>query len=231
MAPTRKNRSAWGRGKCAGIARETPFSAHPNMLETSIIRRINIHVSPDKEPLDEALSLLGELMDIRKTKPQHLVVCGGAALRALKIVSRTTRDVDVLASRGEVDGEINFAWPLPEELKATVVEVATELALREDWLNASTSLLVGSLANMPLEIWRDMSEQTYGSRLKISFIGRIGLIFLKLRAAVERDEKRDLDDLLALAPTFTECEKFSGFFEAQQQAKFQEIVSAVSYGK
>ncbi|MGJ8643629.1 MAG: hypothetical protein ACSHX9_09495 [Luteolibacter sp.] len=188
-------------------------------------------MKPEGDPLDEALNLLGELMEIRKANPQHLVVCGGAALRAIKIVSRTTKDVDILASRGEVDGEINFAWPLPEELKAAVADVAAELRLRDDWLNASTSLLVGSLADMPPEIWRDMTVQAYGTRLKISFIGRLGMIFLKLCAAVERDEQRDMDDLIALAPTITECEQFRKYFGTQQRAKFQEIVTTVSHGK
>ena len=192
---------------------------------------INIYMSECNDPLDEALRLLGEVMAIRKLQPQNLVVCGGAALRAMNIVSRTTKDVDVLAFRGEVDGEIRFEWPLPEELKAAVADVATELGLREDWLNASTSLLIGSLSDLPASIWKNPMVKSYGSRLTICFIGRIGLIFLKLRAAVERDEKRDRDDLVALAPTIAECSPFSEFFATEQYAKFWEIVTAVSHGK
>ncbi len=85
------------------------------MLDASNLVCINIHVKASDDPLDGALQLLGEVMEIRNLNPQHLVVCGGAALRALKIVSRTTRDVDVLAFRGDVDGEINMAWPLCDE--------------------------------------------------------------------------------------------------------------------
>jgi hypothetical protein len=189
-------------------------------------------MSEGKDPLEEALHLLGEVMEIRQTHPQHLVVCGGAALRALKIVSRTTRDVDVLAFRGEVDGEINMAWPLCDDLKAAVADVAAELGMsKKDWLNASTSFLIGALEELPASIWEDLMVKTYGSRLTISFVGRTGLVFLKLRAAVQRDEKRDRDDLVALAPAFAECAPFSEFFAPEQQAKFREIVTAVSHGK
>lgn len=213
---------------CAG-------GTHPEflkMLDASILIRINIHVNGSNDPLDEALRLLGEVMEIRKIAPQHLVVCGGAALRALNIVSRTTRDVDVLAFRGEVDGELNIAWPLCEDLKAAVADVATELKMtKKDWLNASTSFLIGALEELPSSIWQDLMVKTYGSRLTISFVGRIGLVFLKLRAAVQRDEKRDRDDLVALAPTFTECAPFREFFTTEQQPKFREIVAAVSHGE
>lgn len=202
------------------------------MLDASNLVCINIHVKASDDPLDGALQLLGEVMEIRNLNPQHLVVCGGAALRALKIVSRTTRDVDVLAFRGDVDGEINMAWPLCAELKAAVADVATELRMtKKDWLNASTSFLIGALEELPSSIWKDLMVKTYGSRLTISFIGRVGLIFLKLRAAVQRDEKRDKDDLVALAPTLAECAQFREFFTAEQQPKFREIVTAVSHGK
>lgn len=189
-------------------------------------------MSASDDPLDEALRLLSEVMEIRKIHPQHLVVCGGAALRELKIVSRTTRDVDVLAFRGDVDGEINMAWPLCDELKAAVADVATELKMaKKDWLNAYTSFLIGALEELPASIWKDLKVKTYGARLTISFIGRTGLVFLKLRAAVQRDEKRDKDDLLALAPTLAECAEFREFFTAEQQPKFREIVTAVSHGE
>lgn len=102
-------------------------------------------MEPRNASLDEALELLGEILESRQCPPRHLVVCGGAALRAAGIVSRVTRDVDVLAERGEVDGDLTAAWPLPEELKQAVAEVAVELKLPVDWLNASTSMLIGRL--------------------------------------------------------------------------------------
>ena len=130
-------------------------------------------------------------------------MCGGAALRAAAVISRVTKDVDVLATRGEVDGEISSAWPLPDSLNQAVADVATELDLPKNWLNASTSLLIGPLDELPAEVWTDLHERSYGSLLRISFIGRAGQIPLKLHAAIGRRETRDLDDLHALAPTAT----------------------------
>ncbi|MGL4402107.1 MAG: hypothetical protein ACRCXD_19800 [Luteolibacter sp.] len=150
---------------------------------------------------DDALMLLGEVLGTARSLPYHLVVCGGAALRANEIVSRVTRDVDVLAVRGSVDGEVGTAWPLPENLREAVAEVATELGLPENWLNASTSLVVGPLEGLPTEVWTDLRTNHYGPFLTISYVGRAGQIPLKLSAALSRNEARDLDDLRALAPT------------------------------
>lgn len=160
---------------------------------------------PSRESWDEALELLGELLESRRCPPRHLVVCGGAALRAAGIVSRVTRDVDVLAEWSEVDGDLATAWPLPEDLKQAVVDIAVELKLPDDWLNASTSMLIGPLEDLPPEVWQEMGEQPYGSCLRISYLGRIGLIHLKMQAAVQRSEQRDLEDLRALSPTKKEC--------------------------
>jgi hypothetical protein len=157
-------------------------------------------MEPGAAEWDEALSLLGEVLESRRTAPCHLIVCGGAALRAGLVVSRVTKDVDVLATRGVVDGEISAAWPLLESLKTAVFDVAVELGLPANWLNASTSLLIGPLEDLPSEVWRNLQEKSYGSCLRISYVGRTGQIPLKLRAAVERREARDLDDLKALAP-------------------------------
>lgn len=162
---------------------------------------ISIHMNSEDYGWDAALVLLGEVLESRSAAPFHLVVCGGAALRAAAIISRVTKDVDVLALRGIVDGEIGAAWPLSEELKQAVADVAVELNLRLDWMNSAVSLVVGSLEELPSELWSDLLEKNYGSRLRISYVGRAGQIPLKLQAALDRDESRDLDDLKALAPT------------------------------
>lgn len=184
---------------------------------------------PGRDEWNDALKLLGEVLEGRYAGPFHLVVCGGAALREVEIVSRVTKDVDVLAVRGAVDGEVSAAWPLPEELKQSVAEVAAELGLPGDWLNASTSLLVGPLDELPREVWSDLHETSYGSRLRISYIGRAGQIPLKLHAALDRNEARDLDDLRALAPTAEECRKAERWLretvgiDAVKQRRLEEI--------
>ena len=161
----------------------------------------------DSGEWERAIFLLGEEMERRGVAPSHLVVCGGAALSVRGVVARVTRDVDVLAMRGEVDGEIFCAYPLPEEIRKAVADVAVELGLPLNWLNSATSMLIGSLEDLPKEIWQDLEERSYGSCLRISYVGRLGQIFLKFRALICRVEDRDAADLKALSPDAATCRK------------------------
>ncbi len=161
----------------------------------------------DQNIVHESLTLLGELLGGRRERALHLVVSGGAALLAAEIISRTTNDVDVIAMRGEVDGDIVDAYPLPEFLKECAREVAEEKRLRPGWLNAATALLMIDLRRFPSDFLGDLIERSYGEWLRVSFIGRSGQIYLKFYAAVARSEARDLGDLRALAPNATEAER------------------------
>jgi hypothetical protein len=51
----------------------------------------------NKEAIDQALSALGEQLAARSKARIDLLVCGGSALHALKLVTRSTKDVDVVA--------------------------------------------------------------------------------------------------------------------------------------
>jgi hypothetical protein len=106
-----------------------------------------------------------------------------------------------LARRGEVDRELMMAWPLPDEVKEAVAEVAAEMRLPSDWLNASTSMLMVPLDELPVALWSGVIEKEYGPSLRIGFVGRVGQIYLKMYAALGRVEKRDVEDLKALAPS------------------------------
>ena len=160
----------------------------------------------DHEGIHQALTLLGELLDEAGRTPVHLIVCGGTALQAANIVGRTTKDVDVLARRGEIDGEIMMAFPLPAHVVEAVAKVARELRLPDHWLNATTSLLTVPLEQLPQEIWSGLEEHEYGNSLRLGFVDRAGLIYLKFAAVTGREERRDLEDLQALAPNRIECE-------------------------
>lgn len=161
----------------------------------------------DHDIVHESLTLLGELLEGRRLRPLHLVVSGGSALLAAEIVSRTTHDVDVIAMRGEVDGDIIDAYPLPEFLKECVREVAEEKRLRPNWLNAATAMLMIDLRRFPADFLSELVERSYGGWLRVSYIGRSGQIYLKFYAAVARSEARDLGDLRALAPDADEAER------------------------
>ncbi len=164
-------------------------------------------MTQEEDPLQQALMLLGGILDARDSTPVELVVCGGAALRALGLVSRATKDVDVLARRGEIDREVRSAWPLPDFLLEAVAEVAGELRLPLNWLNASAGMMTMALEDLPASVWSELVEHDYGSRLRIAFVGRKGLLFLKAHAAIDREEKRDLFDLKAIDPTSAEWQE------------------------
>ncbi|MES2660227.1 MAG: nucleotidyl transferase AbiEii/AbiGii toxin family protein [Verrucomicrobiota bacterium] len=86
------------------------------------------------ESLDDALSALAAFLEDEMATPEHLVLIGGAALLALGLVSRTTRDVDIKAG---VDASVGLVDPRPmsDALQNAAAKVARELDLDPHWLN------------------------------------------------------------------------------------------------
>jgi len=160
----------------------------------------------DIQRLQEALSLLGELLAEEKKEFFHLVVCGGSGLLARKVISRATQDVDVLAQR-DWDLEVHRAHPLPHLLADAASKVAQELDLPANWLNSSASFHFPDYDLLPHSFWTDLETHEYGGWLRVSFVGRDGQILLKIYAALNRSESRDFEDLKALAPDLLETEK------------------------
>lgn len=155
-----------------------------------------------QQNLEEALRLLGNLLATRKESAFWLVVCGGSALLAQEIISRSTEDVDILAMR-DWDGGVDRAFPMPEALKKAATDVADELHLGGNWLNSAASLHLPDLHLLPAPFWQELETRDYGHYLKISFVTRSGQIQLKTYAALNRAKPRDLDDL---PPTSVEAE-------------------------
>lgn len=153
--------------------------------------------------LEKALQLLGKLLAIRKREPFWLVICGGSALLARQIISRSTHDVDVLALR-DLEGGVDLAYPLPEVLKQASGQVAEELDLEPNWLNSAACLHFPDLRLLPASMWQELDTRAYSDSLKVSFVTRNGQILLKLYAALNRAKARDFDDLSALSPDSTE---------------------------
>jgi hypothetical protein len=158
-----------------------------------------------QQNLEEALQLLGNLLATRKSDSFWLVVCGGSALLAQRIISRSTEDVDILAMR-DWDGGVDSAYPMPEALKVAATEVADELHLGGNWLNSAASFHFPDLHLLPPSFWQEMETREYGDYLKISFVSRSGQIQLKIYAALNRAESRDFEDIRALAPDTYETE-------------------------
>lgn len=155
--------------------------------------------------LISAFELLDEFLTSGKSAPVWLVVGGGSALLVQRLSSRQTKDVDVMALR-EWEGNIVSAYPLPDAVKQAAAKVAEELRLDRDWLNGAASLYGIDLSLLPSWFWQELDTREYGNSLKISFIGRKGLILLKLSAALDRDQRRDMEDLAFLNASSAEIE-------------------------
>ncbi|MBR3944312.1 MAG: hypothetical protein IKK15_04375, partial [Akkermansia sp.] len=76
----------------------------------------------DTDKLNEALILLNEQLELRQSPVTELVVCGGSALLASRLVMRTTQDVDVVALIR--NGTLVNAEPLPDYLMTAILRVA-----------------------------------------------------------------------------------------------------------
>jgi len=151
--------------------------------------------------LDEVFRLLDGRLMIAGAPPVHLVVCGGAALIAIGLLSRTTRDVDVVALLDVKSQTLVAPVPLPDYLVKAAKEVAEVLNLPKSWLNNGPSRDEGGLFQMglPVGFQERLHRREYGSHLTVSFIDRIDQIHFKLYAAVDRGGYH-ISDLEALEP-------------------------------
>ena len=137
--------------------------------------------------LEQQLSAEGQTYD--------LVVVGGSALLALKLVQRTTQDVDVVALL-EAGGLVS-AVDLPSELVVARNRVARDLGVTENWLNSGPAELLR--LGLPAGFEDRWETQMYGPALTVRWASRFDQIHLKLYAAVDQAGKH-LRDLEALAP-------------------------------
>ena len=160
----------------------------------------------NEDNLIAAFGLLDDFLITGSASPVWLVVGGGSALLIQRLSSRQTKDVDVMALR-EFEGNIVSAYPLPDAVKQAAAKVAEEFRLDPDWLNGAACLHGIDLLLLPSWFWQELDTREYGQCLKISFIGRKGLILLKLSAALDRDQRRDIEDLACLNATSVEMEE------------------------
>lgn len=151
------------------------------------------------QQLDPVLTALDEQLDAAGLAA-HLVVIGGSGLLAIDAISRSTRDVDVVAI--VLRGELVSASPLPEGLANAAAIVARDLGLDRNWLNAGPTGLLA--LGLPDGFSDRLIHRDYGPALRVSFAARLDQVFLKLYAAADRREPRDFADLRQLEPTAAE---------------------------
>lgn len=154
--------------------------------------------SISSESLDQAFSTLGAFLEDAKGAAENLVLIGGSALLALGLVSRTTKDADIMAGfdrdRGLIDPR-----PLSEALQEATRKVARELDLDPAWLNTGPADQLR--AGLPDGFLGRLTPRGYGSCLTIYLPDRVDLIHLKLFAAVDQGPGRHVNDLAALQAT------------------------------
>ena len=131
------------------------------------------------------------------------VVIGGAALALLGVVTRQTRDCDILHPQ------------LSEAIRAAATELAA-LVRREggelspDWLNNGPL----SLADALPPGWKYRIQLAFpGRALTLRSLGRLDLLRSKLLALCDRG--LDLADCIALAPTSAELDEVLPWLELQ----------------
>src|SRR5688572_18699799 len=160
-----------------------------------------------KEAIERVLRALAERLDLARTPPVELAVCGGAALHARGLMTRgVTKDVDAFA-RVERRGRRKVlvkAVPLPDFLLREAAVVAKDFGLAKDWLNGGPDLLDHGL---PKGLEGRLRAVRYGKRLAIHYLGRRDQIHFKLYAAADgAPGGRHLADLVALEPKASELE-------------------------
>lgn len=158
----------------------------------------------DALKLDEVLRFLEARLQMKDSGQLRLVVCGGSALIATRLITRTTQDVDVIALMDE-RGQLINPHPLPPLLIEAASEVAQVFGLSKDWLNDGPSRGEGGLFQMglPEGFASRLSRKDYGRRLSVYFAGRKDQICFKLYAAVDRGGYH-IADLMNLHPDHDE---------------------------
>ncbi len=153
--------------------------------------------------LDAALQALGEILEYRGS-PYEVVLVGGANLVLQGIISRPTKDGDLVGIRLD-DGQVVKLGALPGPLAEAVRDVARALGLAADWLNIGPADLID--LGLPDGFEERLRPRRYGA-LTVWLAGRLDMICFKLYASADQwpTHGRHLQDLLALRPAAEETE-------------------------
>jgi hypothetical protein len=143
------------------------------------------------------LSALGELLGSRGQRFE-LVLIGGASLQLRGVISRPTRDADVLAEW--VNDRLVPMPHLPDDLSAAVRDVGEAYAAAPDWLNTGPQSLIE--LGLPPGFEARLERRNFDPGLVIWLAGLYDLVCFKLYAAADEwpTRGRHLQDLRALDP-------------------------------
>lgn len=161
----------------------------------------------NSDVLEQALGLLSKLLDAKGAPKLRLIICGGSALIATRLIPRdTTKDVDIVALLDENEQLVD-PDPLPEVLLQVCAQVAETLDLPKNWLNNGPSKGEGGIyrLGLPDGFVRRLDRREIPPKLVVYFISRRDQIFFKLYATIDRGGYH-LNDLQALKPNDEELE-------------------------
>jgi hypothetical protein len=152
----------------------------------------------DRTGLERALATLGDVLAFRG-EAYEIVLVGGGDLVLRGIVSRSTKDADIVGQRLP-NGDVVPLRRLPDALARAVVEVASANDLAPDWLNVGPESLLD--LGLPAGFEGRLTRRRFGG-LTVWLAAPYDLVCLKLNAAVDHWPSRDrhLDDLRALHPS------------------------------
>ena len=146
------------------------------------------------EALEEALGILGAILEDRRT-PYELLAIGGSSLLLLGLIDRPTGDLDIIALLES--GIFRKLDQLPEPLSTAAEQVAAAVGLAENWLNTGPASLMDF--GLPKGWEGRVVTRQYGG-LSLNLPAREDQICLKLYVDRGPNDKH-FEDLMNLDPT------------------------------
>jgi hypothetical protein len=145
--------------------------------------------------ITEALKALSETLEARHLE-YELVAVGGSSLVLLGLITRATRDLDIVATVEA--GEYVAAGNLPEPLVEAVRDIGEVLGIGADWLNPGPAALLDF--GLPEGFAERAEVRSFGA-LTLQLASRVDQIYLKLYAVVDQGPRsKHVDDLRTLQP-------------------------------
>ncbi len=170
-----------------------------------------------------ALKSLNQELEIEK-EYRTFIACGGGVLSVMGVISRQTRDLDVITPS------------IDELLLKCSHRVANKLGLDTEWLNNGPSGFIRDLEK-GWELRTDIIFKE--SHLTVKALGRHDLIATKLQGMCDRDEY-DLEDLLKLEATIDEASSLkrwvlkqdgSAFWPERVESQFKKLLTRIKNGE
>jgi hypothetical protein len=162
------------------------------------------------EDFEGPLGALGQLLAERRLHYELLAI-GGGALQLLGLITRPTRDIDVI---GLVDhATLVPVDELPGPLQRAIADTAAVFRLSQTWFNAGPRSLLD--LGVPVVILERAHRRAWGG-LVLHIADRRDQIFFKLYATVDQGPRsKHIEDLRRLKPTAEELKAAAAWARTQ----------------